>query len=295
MPLQIGSATLAPVIELDSVDFPDTMFFGEDYNPSGVDPHLEWLAPRFYHRRERIVRLSHHAWLVDTGRHKILIDPCVGNHKPRKVFEFYNMLDIPWLDRLKAAGATPEEIDYVLCTHLHVDHCGWNTRLDNGRWVPTFPNARYIFSRREADYWARDLEAGLEPENEFNSGVYADSVLPVMEAGQALIVDGELEVAGSLAIEPGPGHTPGHVIATLRSGGDGALFAGDAIHHPLQVVNPDWCTGGCFDRPQARHTRRRILERCADQGLLLAPAHFRAPHAFRVARTGGGFRLLENG
>lgn len=296
MSISVGDTLLKAVIELESVDFPHTMFFDAEDKAAmerAVDARMDWLAPQHYHRAERILRLSHHAWLVDTGRHRILIDPCVGNHKPRRMFEFYNMLDIPWLDRLAAAGAEPEDIDYVFCTHLHVDHCGWNTRLVDGRWVPTFPNARYVFSKREAAYWARELSGPLEPENDFNFGVYSDSVLPVIEAGQAMVLEGELTLADCLTVESGSGHTPGHLIATLRSRNDGAVFAGDAIHHPLQIFNPDWNTNGCFDRAQARATRRRILSMCADQSFLLAPAHFRAPHAFRIARDSANFRILD--
>jgi glyoxylase-like metal-dependent hydrolase (beta-lactamase superfamily II) len=284
--MQIGTVTLEPVLETERQSFPHTFFF-EIFDEARVAEHAHWLVPDHYDPASKAVLISHHAWLVTTRTHKILIDPCVGNHKPRQVIEAYNMLDTPWLERLEVAGARPEDIDFVLCTHLHADHCGWNTRLLDGRWVPTFPNARYVFSAQERDYWGREA-AGLplEPSNRFNSGVYADSVLPVIEAGQALIVDSGIELANALTVIETRGHTPGHLSAVLDAGDDGIVFAGDAIHHPLQVVQADWNTSGCHNPAEARASRRSLLELCADRGLLLAPAHFRGPKVCRITRKG---------
>jgi glyoxylase-like metal-dependent hydrolase (beta-lactamase superfamily II) len=200
------------------------------------------------------------------------------------------MLNTPWLERLGVAGAAPQDIDLVICTHLHSDHCGWNTTLVDGEWVPTFPSARYVFSRADEQYWAAGQD---DPQLAYNAGVYADSVFPIIEAGQAMIVDGTLEVTRGLTLEPAPGHTPGHLKVTLESDGEGIVFAGDSMHHALQVAYPALNTGGCFDPAAAESSRRSILATCADRGFLLAPAHFPAPHAFRVERAGDGFRLPE--
>lgn len=286
----IGSIVARPVIELADVRFQPAHFF--DTPDAGIiHSHQHWLAPRFFDADSGSMRLSHHSWLIDTGTHKILVDPCVGNHKPRHLIADYDMLDTPWLQRLAAAGARPEEIDYVFCTHLHVDHCGWNTRLDNGRWVPTFPNARYLFSRSEHDFWSVNFGEPLPPMLDVNHGVYADSVRPVIEAGQAMLLDEATNVAGCLQLEFGIGHTLGHMVGTLTDGDAGLLFAGDALHHPLQIVQPDWNTSGCMLPEVARATRRRLLGRCADQGWLLAAAHFMAPYALRIARDGAAFKL----
>jgi glyoxylase-like metal-dependent hydrolase (beta-lactamase superfamily II) len=294
--VQIGAVSARPVLEIDCLEFPYTMFF--DVQDSAAMAREEgWSRPEYYDRATQSLRLSTHSWLLDTGRHRILVDPCVGNHKPRRVFAAYDMLDTPWLERLRAAGAEPEQIDYVFCTHLHVDHCGWNTRLVDGRWVPSFPNARYLFSRRDEAFWkAHDTLESIEGQTavEVNVGVHADSVQPVIDAGLAQMLGEEPHTVGDcLTIEPGYGHTPGHLIATLRSQGAGALFAGDALHHPVQIYHPNWNTSGCFLPEEARRTRRGILERCADEQLWLAAAHFMAPHMLRVARAGASFCIAS--
>lgn len=287
--MRVGAARLEPVVELDRVPYPPAHFF-EACDAAAIARELTWAAPDHIDPESGEVLLSHHAWLLDIGRHKILIDPCVGNHKTRQVFALYDQLDTPWLARLAAAGAHPDEIDFVFCTHLHVDHCGWNTQLVDGRWVPTFPNARYIFSRAERDYWGREAE-GFPLQDAYNAGVFLDSVQPVIDAGQAMIIDGSLELAGQLAIFPTPGHTPGHLSAIFEGGDDGAVFTGDAIHHPLQVLHPTWNTAGCHNGADARRVRRQLLETAADRKLLLAPAHFRGAHACRIARDGDAFSL----
>jgi glyoxylase-like metal-dependent hydrolase (beta-lactamase superfamily II) len=203
---------------------------------------------------------------------------------------FYDNLQTPWLERLAAAAVTPAEIDFVVCTHLHADHCGWNTHQADGRWVPTFPNARYVFTRSEYACWAREAEGGLPPELAYNAGVFGDSVAPVVEAGQALIVDEPegFAFAGGFTLMATPGHTPGHVAALLDAGSDGAVFCGDVLHWPGQVCLPAAPSRSSCDDAEAVRSRLRVLDLCADRGWLLAPAHFRAPHACRVARCADG-------
>jgi glyoxylase-like metal-dependent hydrolase (beta-lactamase superfamily II) len=288
-----GRVRVDVVPELDPVPYPAAQFF-PDLSPDQVQAEVGWMAPRFFDPVHDHLYLSYHSWLVDTGRNRVLIDPCVGNHKNRPLLPEYDHLDGPWLDRLAAVGSSPDDIDLVVCTHLHADHCGWNTKLVDGRWEPTFPNARYLFSRLERDYWARDLsEAGSPELPAFNRGVFADSVLPVIEAGQALVFDGQLELTPDLTIEPTPGHTPGHVSVILDVGDSGMAFGGDVIHHPLQVRYPQLNTASCVDPVEARRQRANLLQRCADRRLLLGAAHFPEPHAFGVQSAGGGFRLLE--
>jgi len=290
--MRIGHVAATPVIELDSLAYATAMFdYGDDPIGTGieVEQELGWMAANCYDPVEEKLLLSHHAWLLDTGRLKVLIDPCIGNNKPRAALPDYDMLDEPWLERLAAAGAAPEDVDLVFCTHLHPDHCGWNTRLVDGRWVPTFPNALYVFSADEKTYWSREE---LAPDEAYNIGVYDDSVRPVVEAGQAMVIEGGAELAGCLDIEIGAGHTPGHLFATLRAEGDGVVFAGDILHHPLQVLHPAWNTRGSWDPAEARASRETVLSRCADLGYLLAAAHFRAPYALPIERTAfGGYAI----
>jgi glyoxylase-like metal-dependent hydrolase (beta-lactamase superfamily II) len=197
------------------------------------------------------------------------------------------MLDRPYMANLAKAGIRVEDVDYVLCTHLHVDHVGWNTRAENGRWVPTFPNAKYVFSRTDRDYF--DPARGEGGKDELAAHVFNDSVLPILEAKQDLVVDGSYRLADLLTITPAPGHSPGHVLIALESQGSEALFTGDIMHHPIQIHCPDWSSAFCSDPAEARTSRRRVLERAAAKGSVLYPAHFAGTHIARVEERGGEF------
>ncbi len=259
-----------------------------DWTPAHLEKHRDWMVPRAFHEPSGRLSMSLHSWLLRTPRHTILIDSCVGNCKTRSR-KMWNGLDTPWLDRLKAAGATPEEVDYVLCTHLHTDHVGWNTRLEDGRWVPTFPNAKYLIGKLDYRYWTQraELSGGEDPLD----GAFADSVLPVVEAGQAVMVEDGYRIDESMLIEAAPGHTPGHVTMQLLSAGEEALFVGDIVHHPIQVFEPHWNSAFCEWPEHAAVTRRRVLERVADRPALLMPAHFPAPSCGHVLSAGDGFRF----
>jgi glyoxylase-like metal-dependent hydrolase (beta-lactamase superfamily II) len=261
-----------------------------DWNAADIAPHLPWLAPTYYDPQSDRIVASVHSWVLKTRHHTILIDTCVGNHKERPELRGFHMLNQPYLENLAAAGLMPEDIDFVLCTHLHVDHVGWNTRLDNGRWVPTFPNARYVFSKIDRDYF--DPAGGEGGKDEAHARVFNDSVLPILEARQELLVDGGMALGDDLTIEPAPGHSPGHVLIALASQGAEALFTGDIMHHPIQIHHPGWSSSFCSDPEETRRTRWRLLERAAAKGSLLYPAHFAGPHIGRVAEAAGEFAYL---
>ncbi len=253
--------------------------------------HAAWLEGPHYSAAEGVLFLSIHSWLLRTPHHTILIDTCAGNHKPRtrpEQADFAN-LDTPYLERLSVAGVQPAEIDYVFCTHLHVDHVGWNTRLDNGQWVPTFPDARYLFSRTDYEYWHVDNRQGADPHA--NDGVFEDSVLPVVTAGLAELIGGSYAIEDDVIIRPQPGHTPGHLTLELGIEGADAVFSGDIMHHPIQVYYPDCSSCFCELPEQARQTRHRLLERCADTRTIVLPGHFAAPHMGRVQSSASGFRF----
>ena len=232
---------------------------------------------------------SVHSWIVRTGRHTILIDTCYGNHKTRLDAPPGHQLALDWLGRLAKQGLQPEDIDYVMCTHLHVDHVGWNTRLVDGRWVPTFPNARYILSRTEYEHWHPDMGAATFYGE---SGSFADSVLPCVEAGQVDLVDDGYDLGGSLTMEAAPGHTAGTCVIRASSRQQGGLFVGDCMHSPLQVVYPDVNSMACEDGAQARATRRRLLADCAEHGHMLLPAHFPPPFVGHVRAAGDSFEYI---
>ena len=261
--------------------------------PAGaIDEHAAWLAPNHYDVAKGRLVMGTHSWIVRTGRHNVLVDTCIGNHKPRPVSPGFDRLELPYLERLAQAGLAPGDIDFVLCTHLHVDHVGWNTRLQDGRWVPTFPNARVLCSQSElASAEAKANGRGDAEDRE----VWNDSVLPVLEAGalQALRGTHVLEEGrdGVLRVEPTPGHTPGHVALSAESQGERMYFAGDICHHPLQVYHPDVNSRFCEDADAARAMRRQVLSQCAESGALFAPAHWGPPHAGRIRAAGAAFRI----
>ena len=255
--------------------------------PETVARHRSWLEPDLLDPATGLLVLAFHSFLVTTPRHVVLVDTCSGNDRDRPGKPRYHRKNWPWLANLAARGVAPEAVDYVLCTHLHVDHVGWNTRLVDGRWVPTFPNARYLFARREWEYWRREYRSARFTDDPY----YEDSILPVIDAGQADFVDGAHEIDPWVRLEPSPGHTPGHVCVDVRGGGMQAVMSGDLMHHPLQCAEPGLSSCFCVDAERSRATRRRFLERHAETGALVLPAHFPTPAAGRVARAGAAFRF----
>ncbi|MDU6750227.1 MAG: MBL fold metallo-hydrolase, partial [Bradyrhizobium sp.] len=222
------------------------------------------------------------SYVVKTPHHTILIDSCIGNDKPRARPVWNMKTDDTYMRALDAAGMSVDDIDIVMCTHLHTDHVGWNTRRDNDRWVPTFPNARYLFAQREYDYWvAQNAKAEVPP--------FADSVLPVVEAKRADIVMDDFAIGDHVRLVPTPGHTPGHVAIALGKGKDDAVFAGDLIHSPLQLAYPELSPKFDVDPAQAAVTRRTFLERYGDTATVCCTAHFPSPSAGRIKRKGNGF------
>jgi len=291
---RIGNAVVARIEEqLGHASFaPDRYFTG--FERDVLERNLSWLVPHHYVPEADALITSVHSWLIRTTRHTVLVDCCAGNHKDRLWWPRFHRLDTPFLERLAEAGATPEQIDFVLCTHLHADHVGWNTRLRDGRWVPTFPNATYLISRTEHDHWDPRRHRG-EDRDPHRDIAYVDSVLPVVEAGQVQLTDGSHAIDDELVIEPSPGHTAGHVLLKLMHPQGGGVFCGDVLHHPLQIAAPHWNSQFCADPPQARATRRRVLEYCAGEGALLLPTHFGAPHVAAIDDAGGRFdvRFVE--
>jgi glyoxylase-like metal-dependent hydrolase (beta-lactamase superfamily II) len=284
----VGDVQVLRIEEMLGPAAPAKEFFRE-YTDEEFRPHEHWLAPDFYEPASGKLVASIHSWLLRTSKHVILIDTCCGNHKPRPGMPRYDMLNIPYLDRLKAANVTPEQVDFVMCTHLHVDHVGWNTRLHNGRWVPTFPNAKYVISRREHEFWSEKSKQSDTPEGIKN--VYNDSVLPVVESGKAVLCDDTYALDDQLTLRPAPGHTPAHVRVDLRSRNESAVFCGDAIHNPVQVPLWHWNTVFCANPEQAKQTRHDILAHCAETGALLMPIHFGRPHVAKINSQNGRFGI----
>ena len=265
---QFGDVTIDSIFESGG-PYRDPLEVYPDATPEIVDRHRSWMVPNLMVEETGFLILAFQSYLIRTPRCTILVDTCVGEDKNLPYRPSWNQRKWPYMDNLRAAGVSPEEIDFVMCTHLHVDHVGWNTQLRDGRWVPTFPNARYLFGKTEYDYWKGAIAGQDWVRDAFN-----ESVLPIVEAGRADLVAGDHEIDTGLTLEPAPGHTPGGVILNLRSGGDNAVFTGDMMHHALQVPEPQLSTIFCSDPVQSAKTRTAFIESNADTGTLILPAHF---------------------
>jgi glyoxylase-like metal-dependent hydrolase (beta-lactamase superfamily II) len=285
----LGAFTVARVSDLDRLEFPGHHVF-PDFAPEVVEAQAHWLAPTFVDAASKKLLLAFQGFLIRTPRHTILVDSCIGNDKERPNRPFWHRrTDGPFLDNLAALGVAPEQVDFVLCTHLHADHVGWNTRLDNGRWVPSFPKARYVFARREYEGWERAYRE--DPSEPHSYGAFADSVLPVMEAGRAVLVEQDHQIEDGVWLEPAPGHSPGNVVINIESSGKRALCSGDVMHHPVQCARPEWSSRFCEDPDQSRRTRAALLDRLAETDVRLFAAHFVAPRGGHIVRAGDRFRF----
>ncbi len=257
-----------------------------DLTPEVLARNREWMQPALLDPSTGFLVIAFHSFLIRTPRSRIIVDTCSGNDKNRPHKIKFNQNHWPYLRNLAAAGVQPEQIDFVMCTHLHVDHVGWNTRLLDGRWVPTFPRARYLIARQEWDYWCVDEQRERYTPDRYHE----DSILPVIEAGQADFVALDHVIDDWVRLEPSIGHTPGHVNVQVQSGA-GAVMCGDIFHTPLQVAEPDINSCFCIEAGKARRTRREFLERHADGPVLVMPSHFPTPTAGWVRRHGPSYRF----
>ena len=279
---QIGDVTITRVVEIESLG--GSKFILPDATREACKPY-DWMRPHFMDEEGNLL-MSVHALVVDTGDRRILVDTCIGNDKERNV-RSWSHLQTHFLEDLAAAGYDRESIDTVLCTHLHVDHVGWNTMLVDGQWVPTFPNARYLFARTEWEHWdANEDEKVYGP-------VLADSVRPVVAAGLVDLVEMDHQVCSQVCLEPTPGHTPGHVSVHIRSAGAEALITGDCMHHPVQMTRPDWCSPADVDQAQGLKTREALLRQYVDDEILIIGTHFATPTAGRIKHLEGGGYFLD--
>lgn len=278
---RFGQITVTRVLEMPTLAL-DPCWFLHTTKEAVREQH--WLSPT-YANDDGDLFLNFQAFIIEAGGKRILVDPCNGNHKQRSV-PMFSMLDNPFLERLASAGFPRESIDVVLCTHLHADHCGWNTMLVDGAWVPTFPNARYLFARGEFEH--SKAEKGGDGE-----AVYEDSVEPILEAGLVELVDPEHVIVDGVRLEPTPGHTPGHCCVVISSEGQEALITGDMLHNPVQAALPHVSSLLCWDGEQAAATRRKVLGRVANSGTVLLGTHFPGPTGVYVTTHGDAWRVEE--
>jgi len=276
---KVGSVTVSSITEMADVPVP-----GPAVIPAATADEVlavGWVRPRFADD-EGNVRMRIQALVVCSAGRRIVVDTCLGNDKPR-TNPFFAGLQTPFLDDLAGAGFAPGTIDTVVCTHLHVDHVGWNTVLRDGAWVPTFPNARYLLSRVDVEHWSTTPSA--------DGDLFGDSVRPVIDAGLADLVDAPFAVTDEVTLEATPGHSPGHVSVRIRSGGQEAVITGDVMHHPIQCARPAWASAFDSDAAAAEATRRAFLDAHAGTDVLVIGTHFADPVAGYVVRDGDAYRF----
>ena len=280
---QIGDVRISRVVEAEGPT-PGTFLFA-DATPEMLLQHA-WLKPHFM-TEEGMLISSIHAFVVESQGKTIVVDTCIGNDKPRAV-KNWNMRKGRFLEDMAEAGFPPDRVTTVLCTHLHVDHVGWNTLLKDGKWVPTFPKARYLIGRKEWDYWSK-------AQDESDKAIQNDSVRPILDAGLADLVESNHKLTSEVYLEPTPGHTPGHVSVRISSKGSDAVITGDLMHHPVQCAQPEWANRFDVDSNAARATRRAFLEKYKDGKTLVLGTHFAAPTAGHVAADGPRLRFSPAG
>ena len=246
----------------------------------------------FFEPESMSFRFSNHSWVLRVDGLTILVDPCTGNGRKGRGPNFDDLYT-PYLDRLADLGAPADVIDVVFCTHLHHDHCGWNTMQVDGRWVPTFPNAVYLIGEEEYRRW--DNTNPVNHPNDFNPNVFDECVRPVVESGQARMISTPHQLSPSVTVQAAPGHTVGHAILRLVSEGVRGYFTGDAFHHPVQVTRPELHLPGCDDLQAAIATRKEIVQRVLDEDAFVFPAHFSAPHYGQLGIDGDEVCFVPGG
>jgi glyoxylase-like metal-dependent hydrolase (beta-lactamase superfamily II) len=281
MKWRIGRVAVTKIIELEVTG--GSRFLLPQATYEAIRP-IDWLCPDFADERGRL-KMSIHALVVETPGRRIIVDTCLGNDKENRRIPTWNRLQTRFLTDLAAAGYPRQTIDTVVCTHLHVDHVGWNTMLVDGHWVPTFSRARYLMGRAEYAHWTS------RPGRDDVNAVLADSVAPVSEAGLVDLVEADHQICDEVSLVPTPGHTPGHVSLRIASDGEEALITGDFMHHPCQIARPDWSSTADSDPDAARITRKEMLSRLADSSVLVIGTHFAGRTVGHVVADGAAFRL----
>ena len=282
--LRIGDVTISSIIERDGPwRAPQDMFL--NYDAEKANRLLSTMEPEGFDPATGKLVITYQTFVIQTPKHTMLVDTCTGEEKGWPAPMDFDKT--PWRDGFDKLGLKLEDIDYVFCTHLHIDHCGWNTTLKNGRWVPTFPKAKYVFHKREYAAW--EALHGQDPEDK-RSKTWKMNCEPVVAAGQALLVDDDYQLDDLVTLSPTPGHSPCHCCVNIHSGGQRASVTGDMMHHALQCRDPEMSTVFDWDPKAAAESRRGFLNSVADTSTLLLPIHFPSPTAGRVsANAEGGF------
>jgi glyoxylase-like metal-dependent hydrolase (beta-lactamase superfamily II) len=286
-PITLQDITIHPVVEQQGPFF-DALEFFPTLTKDLLDENRSWLEPSFIDPASGKLVLCVQSFVIKTPHHNILVESCVGNDKPRPARPLWNMMKSDRFENsLAAAGLGVNDIDFVMCTHLHVDHVGWNTRLENGRWVPTFPKAKYVMADRELAYWT-------QKEKEDPSGVpwITDSVLPIVAANRVQVVRSDFGLEERVQFIPTPGHTIDHYSVLVGQPGGDALITGDMIHSAIQGKYPGLGMRADYDSLQAGQTRRKVFDRFCEEPTIMCVTHFPMPSTGRVRRWADGYKFV---
>lgn len=277
----IGDVEIIQIVEMEDNELFST--FIPRASPQEIKK-IEWLVPNFADKDGKLKALVQ-SFLVKSNRKNILIDTCNGNGKKRPNVPTWGNLQTDYLKKFNESGITPESVDIVACTHLHFDHVGWNTKLENGKWVPTFPHAKYLFSRQEYGYWIK------RPKKELIDDINGidDSVTPIIEADLAELISDNYQIDSNIRLIPTPGHTPHHISVVIESHGEKVIISGDTLHHPCQIARPEWTTLADTYPAQTVATRKKLLDEIKDTETLLIGSHFANPVAGKVICSKKGF------
>jgi glyoxylase-like metal-dependent hydrolase (beta-lactamase superfamily II) len=246
-------------------------------------PHRDWMTPYLGRNDEPL--MSVHAFCIEACDSKVIVDTCIGNDRDYGTspnLQMFNGIRTSFLEDLEAVGFGRDSVDFVISTHLHPDHVGWNTIQVDGEWRPTFPNARYLVSEVDLEHWRKVVG----PHNPWTI-----SIQPLIDDDQLDAVRPPHRLNPVVSLFPTPGHTLGHVSVRLESGGDRAVITGDMVHSPVQLVEPTWTYRHDADRSMAVESVRRLLAEVADSGTLILGTHFPSPTAGRVRSTPQGWRF----
>lgn len=282
-PFKVGEFSVSSIIEREGPIRPPAVMFPTSI-PEVAAKHLSEIGTNTWSPTSGILYNTYQTFVIRRGAEIVLIDTCVGENKARP--PHFNYPKQPWLDGFARQKIGFDEVGTVINTHLHVDHCGWNTRLVNGRWVPTFPKAKYYMGRIEFEYWQGQTSQGWE----LPGRIWTDSALPLIASGHGTLVEADAELGDGIRLIPTPGHTPGHYCVSVESRGEKAIFVGDLMHHPLQLREPEWSSCFCVDQEMAARTRRKFFEAVADTSTIIVPEHFPYPTAGRIVSDGNAFR-----
>jgi glyoxylase-like metal-dependent hydrolase (beta-lactamase superfamily II) len=274
---QIGDVRITRIVEQEFA-MPASALLAE-FEASKLADYSRWLIPHFMQSDGQFI-IAIQAFLIESGGKSIIVDTCVGNDRPFP--GSISALQTHFLTDLEKI-ASRRSIDYVLCTHLHFDHVGWNTMLVEDFWVPTFPNARYLFNRKEYEHWNTGAE------DDYVDFQYA--VEPIVRAGLHEFIEPGHRITDDVYVESTPGHTPGHVSVVIRSKGEEAIITGDIIHSPVQFAEPTWSSASDVLPRLAIETRLRVIERLKNKPILVIGTHFPNPTAGHIVGDSLSCRL----